>query len=84
MVTLYSKTMVSRMGLSILSYMDLAQYCTDNMTDYKQRVIDIAGLSAADTSALRDKIRLASSKPKHLSQELEVLIEGLMSTRVQA
>ena len=84
MVTLYGKTMVSRMGLSILSSMDLAQYCTDNITDYKQRVIDIAGLSAADTSALREKIRLASSKPKHLSQELEALIEGLMSGRAQA
>jgi hypothetical protein len=47
-------------------------------------VIDIAGLSAADTSALREKILQASSKPKHLSQELEALIEGLMSGRAQA
>ncbi len=78
MVTLYGKTMVSRMGLSILSSMDLGQYCTDNMVDYKQRVKDIAGLSVKDTSALREKIRLASMKPSRLSQELEDLIEQLM------
>ena len=78
MVTLYGKTMVSRMGLSILSSMDLAHYCTDSTAEYKQRVIEISALTAAQTRALREKIRSASTRASHLSQELEGLLEGLM------
>jgi predicted O-linked N-acetylglucosamine transferase (SPINDLY family) len=83
MVTLSGKTMVSRMGLSILSSMDLAHFCTDNTTDYKSRVREIAALSVTDTKALREKIRHASFKPSHLSQELEGLIEGLMKDKAK-
>lgn len=84
MVTLYGKTMVSRMGLSILSSIGLGQYCTDNMANYKQCVKDIAAMSVTDTFALREKIRQASAQPKHLSQELEVLIESLMTDRAKS
>ena len=78
MVTLYGRTMVSRMGLSILSSMDLGHYCTANTTDYKNRVIEISALSATKTKALRERIRYASFKPSRLSQELEDLIEKMM------
>jgi len=64
--------------LSILSSMDLAHYCTANTTDYKNRVIEIAGLPATQRNALRERIRQASFKPSRLSQELEDLIEKMM------
>jgi predicted O-linked N-acetylglucosamine transferase (SPINDLY family) len=81
MVTLYGKTMVSRMGLSILSSMGLEKFCVDNAQDYKLRIEEIAALNQDDRSALREKIRQASKKNNHLSQELESLVEGLMRER---
>jgi len=83
MVTMYGKTMVSRMGLSILSSMDLAHYCVDNEDDYKARVSEIAGLSSDERTALREKIRKIKPNQSALSQELEGLIQGLMLERIQ-
>jgi predicted O-linked N-acetylglucosamine transferase (SPINDLY family) len=83
MVTMYGKTMVSRMGLSILSSMDLEHYCVDNEEAYKARVQEIAYLSVEEKAALREKIRKVRPHHSSLSQELEELIKGLMLERKQ-
>jgi predicted O-linked N-acetylglucosamine transferase (SPINDLY family) len=80
MVTMYGKTMVSRMGLSILSSMDLAHFCVDNMLDYSERVKEIAAMSAEQTTALRAHIRSACQQ-KNLAPEVEALIESVFDAK---
>jgi len=80
MVTMYGKTMVSRMGLSILSSMDLAHFCVDNLLDYAARVKEIAAMSVDQTTALRTKIR-AACQQKNLAPEVEALIESLSAAK---
>ena len=80
MVTMYGKTMVSRMGLSILSSLDLEYFCVDNAKDYAERVRFISNISVEQTAALRLKIRSARNQ-NNLSSQLELLIESITSKR---
>ncbi len=80
MVTMYGKTMVSRMGLSILSSLDLEYFCVDNAKDYVERVRFISTISAEQTASLRLKIRSARNQ-NNLSSQLELLIESITSKR---
>jgi predicted O-linked N-acetylglucosamine transferase (SPINDLY family) len=77
MVTMYGTTMVSRMGLSILSSVDLEQFCVSNMLDYAARVKQIAEMTADATTALREKIRQACRQSR-LSVEIEALLQPLL------
>jgi predicted O-linked N-acetylglucosamine transferase (SPINDLY family) len=74
LVTLSGNTMVSRMGLSILSSMGLSHYCVDNRIDYRQRVYEISKLAQDERRALREKILSAKGRSS-LSKEIETLIE---------
>jgi predicted O-linked N-acetylglucosamine transferase (SPINDLY family) len=80
MVTMFGKTMVSRMGLSILSSLDLEYFCVDNPKDYVERVRFISNISVEQTAALRLKIRSACNQ-NNLSSQLELLIESITSKR---
>ena len=80
MVTMYGKTMVSRMGLSILSSLNLEYFCVDNAKDYAERVRFISNISAEHTASLRLKIRSARNQ-NNLSSQLELLIESITSKR---
>ena len=82
MVTMYGTTMVSRMGLSILSSMDLEQFCVSNMVDYAARVKQIAGMTPAETTGLREKIRQACRQSR-LSVEIEALLQPLLQQAVK-
>jgi predicted O-linked N-acetylglucosamine transferase (SPINDLY family) len=74
MVTMYGKTMVSRMGLSILSSINLSDYCVDDKDKYVQRVKEISKLSKEESIALKNTIKLSSGK-KVLSKEIEDIIK---------
>jgi len=80
MVTMYGKTMVSRMGLSILKSLDLACYCVNNFKDYKDRVIDIANLSLEQATLLKRKIT-KSHKHNFLANQLESLLKNFINER---
>ena len=82
MVSMYGKTMVSRMGLSILSSMDLEQFCVSNMVDYAARVKQIADMTPAETTGLREKIRHACRQSR-LSVEIEALLQPLLQQAVK-
>ena len=73
-VTMYGKTMVSRMGLSILSSINLSDYCVDDKDKYVQRVKEISKLSKDESIALKNTIKLSSGK-KVLSKEIEDIIK---------
>ena len=57
--------------------MDLEQFCVVNMDDYAARVKQIADMTAADITALREKIRQAC-RQSSLSAEIEALLQPLL------
>ena len=83
MVTMYGKTMVSRMGLSILSYLSLSQYCVDNFKDYALRVEEIYNLSTSQTRELKQKI-LQQRIKANLSLEIENLLKNYSKENKQS
>ena len=80
MVTMHGKTMVSRMGLSILSAVGLAHYCVNSHEAYQQRVKEIAAMSDADRTALRARIRSSGQQVK-LASNIEHLLAQLLQAR---
>jgi len=77
MVTMFGKTMVSRMGLSILSSMDLAYYCVNNFMEYKDRVIEIAHLLPSQYQTLRQQFA-QSKKQVNLAKQIEDVIMSMI------
>jgi predicted O-linked N-acetylglucosamine transferase (SPINDLY family) len=56
-VTLYGKTLVSRMGLSLLKSLHLDSYATSSYENYEKKVLEMAEESAINNI----KIDLASA-----------------------
>lgn len=76
MVSMYGKTMVSRMGLSILGSIGLEAYCVDNPQDYKIRVTELANMDVTQRNLLRHKFASAS-KGGVITAEIERLLESM-------
>jgi hypothetical protein len=74
---MFGKTMVSRMGLSILSSMDLAYYCVNNFKEYKDRVIEIAHLLPSQHQTLRQQFA-QSKKQVNLAKQIEDVIMSMI------
>jgi predicted O-linked N-acetylglucosamine transferase (SPINDLY family) len=48
LVTLYGKTLVSRMGLSLLKSLQLDSLATSSYKNYKEKVLEVAEMSMVD------------------------------------
>ena len=55
-VTMFGKTMVSRMGKSILNAVNRGEWISDSIESYKNKVKDIAKLQSEELVALKNKL----------------------------
>jgi predicted O-linked N-acetylglucosamine transferase (SPINDLY family) len=79
MVTMYGRSMVSRMGLSIMDQIGLQEFCVNSFEDYQDKVLKIAESSKEQLDYLRGLVKSDIKSPS-IAKAIERALETLEGT----